>query len=215
MKHAVPFYANTPDDTHCYQAALRSVLKYFLPNNEYHWEELEEMTAKKANLWTWPTQGLITLHKIGFDIIDISDFDIEQFINTGEEYLLQEYGKEVADEQVKHSDIQQERALYKEFIQHIKFQKRIPKIEDLEYFVEKGYLIICNVNSKALNNQQGYVGHFVVIIGYDDNHLYLHDPGLPPLQDRKVTYEHFMKAWEYPNEKARNLTAVKYSTTSH
>jgi len=210
----VPFYANTPDDTHCYQAALRSVLKYFIPNKEYTWKELDQMTAKKEGMWTWPTQGLMNLHKLGFEVIVIESFDIEAFVKSGREYLLKEYGKKVADEQIKYSDIPQERALYKEFLKYSKYQKRCPTIEDIKRFVKKGYLVICNVNSKTLNDQQGYVGHFVIVIGYDDKHLYLHDPGLPPLENRKVFPEQFMKAWEYPNEKARNLTAVKYKVLS-
>lgn len=208
----VPFYANTSDDTHCYQAALRSVLKYFLPDEEYTWEELERMTAKKEGLWTWPTQGLLTLQKKGFDVVDISPFDIQAFVRTGGEYLLQEYGKEVADEQVKHSDIPQEQALYQEFLQSNTYVRKLPTIADIKAFLDKGYLAICNVNSMALNNKPGYVGHFVVVIGYDNDHLYLHDPGLPPQEKRQVSFEQFMKAWAYPNDKAQNLTAVKYST---
>lgn len=211
IKHNVPFYPNTLDDTHCFQAAIRSVLKYFLPDKEYTWVELEIMTAKKEDLWTWPTQGLITLHRLGFEIIDMSGFDVETFIETGEDYLLSEYGKEFANEQIKHSDIDQERLFYRESIPNIKYQKTLPTIEDLKALLEKGYLIICNVNSKALNNQLGYVGHFVVLIGYDKDHLYLHDPGLPPLENRKVLYAEFKKAWAYPNEKAKNLTGLKYS----
>lgn len=206
----VPFYANTSDDTHCYQAALRSVLKYFLPGEEYTWEELERMTAKREGLWTWPTQGLLTLQKKGFDVVDISPFDIRAFIQSGGEYLLQEYGKEVADEQVKHSDIPQEQSLYQEFLQSNTYEKRLPAVDDIKAFLDKGYLVICNVNSMALNGKSGYVGHFVVVIGYDGERLYLHDPGLPPHENRKVSYEQFIKAWEYPNEKAKNVVAIRY-----
>lgn len=84
MKNAkkVPFYSNTPDDTHCYQAALKMVLKFFLPNKDYSWQELEKLTAKEEGLWTWPTQGLMSLYKMGFKIIDIEDFDIQEFIKV-------------------------------------------------------------------------------------------------------------------------------------
>ena len=212
-KYTAPFYPNTPDDTHCYQAALRSVLKYFLPKKEYSWKELEQMTAKKEGLWTWQTKGLISLHKLGFEVIDISGFDIKEFIKTGEKYLQQEYGSEVANEQVTHSDIPQERALYKEFLHYVAYQKKLPTLDDIKTLLNKGFLIICNVNSSALNNRSGYVGHFVVVIGYDDEHLYLHDPGLPPLENRKVSNEQFIKSWEYPIEKAKNLTGLKCVST--
>jgi len=210
MKYNVPFYPNTPDDTHCYQAALRSVLQYFLPEKEYTWQELEEMTAKKEGLWTWPTQGLISLHKLGFEVKDIGLFDIEEFVKDGGEYLEKEYGKDVANEQIKHSDIPQEQELYREFLQYNVDEKRLPSLEDIKKMVEEGYLVICNVNAKVLNGKNGYVGHFVVVTGFDDDSFYLHDPGLPPMEDRKVSFEAFVNAWEYPNEKARNAIGLKY-----
>ena len=88
-------------------------------------------------------------------------------------------------------------------------KKQIPTISNIKELINKGYLLTCNVNSYALNNESGYAGHFVVIYNYDDDYLYLHDPGLPPLKNRKITYKQFMKAWEYPNESAKNVLAFR------
>lgn len=162
MKH-VPFFANTPDDTHCFQAALRMVLKYYFPMKDYSWENLEKFTAKKEGLWTWAMQGLINMQKLGFDVIVREDFDNQQFIDKGEEYLKEKFGKDVAAEQIKHSDIEQEREIAKEYV--ILFgAKGIPaSFDELKQFIDDDYLVIANVNSQALNNKEGYVGHFVVI----------------------------------------------------
>jgi uncharacterized protein YvpB len=54
-------------------------------------------------------------------------------------------------------------------------------------------------------------GHFVVIYSYDDKHLIMHDPGLPPKEGRKVDNETFLKAWEYSGKNSRNIAAFKYS----
>jgi hypothetical protein len=58
---AVPFFANTPDDTHCFQAVIRGILKYFLPDRKFSWEELDRMSAQKPGMATWPQQMLINL----------------------------------------------------------------------------------------------------------------------------------------------------------
>jgi len=206
---SVPFYSNTSDDTHCYQAALRMVLKYFLPHKEYSWEELEQLTAKVKNLWTWPTQGLISLYKFGFHVVEIEDFDIDAFIKDGEAYLIQKFGEEVGKEQIQHSDIEQERNIYKKYLKLHVHEQRVPNIEDIKKLLEDDYLVVCNVNSCGLSNTSGYVGHFVVIYDYNQNNLILHDPGLPALQARSVSYGNFLRAWEYPNQTAKNIMAFK------
>ena len=207
----VPFYSNTPDDTHCYQAALKMVLKHFMPDKEFSWNELEKLTAKVKNLWTCPTQGLINLYHMGFDVVDIDDFNIEEFVENGGDYLIRRYGKEVGEAQIKHSDILQEQRIYNEYLKLNLHEQKLPTLKDIKQLIDEEYLVICNINSYQLNNKKGYAGHFVVIYGYDHNNLYLHDSGLPPVEARKVAFEDFLKAWEYPDETARNIQAFKLS----
>jgi len=52
MKTEVPFYPNTEDNTHCLQACLKMVLKYFIQEKEYSYEDLDRVTAKVPGLWT-------------------------------------------------------------------------------------------------------------------------------------------------------------------
>lgn len=213
IKYKVPFYSNTPDNTHCYQAALRMVLKYFLPDKEYSWEELEKFTAKKEGLWTWPTQAHMNLIKMGFDVIDMDDFDSKKFVREGGKYLIEKYGEEVGKKQIIRSDMKQEIKLMKEYETFKKHTMKLPGFEDIKIALRKGYIVICNVNMYALNDKSGYAGHFVVVYGNDDENFYLHDPGLPPSKNRKVSYKQFQKAWDYPDKNARNLTAFKLPTS--
>ena len=207
----VPFFANTPDDTHCYQAAIRSVLKYFLPNKDYSWKKLDKLTGKKEGKWTWPLKAMIELKRMGFDVVNMEDFDYERLANDEGKYLLYKYGKEVGQAQINNSDIKQERKFAKKFVEFFGNPKKLPKIDDIKSLVNKGYLVCANVNSRALNNKKGYVGHFVIIFGYDKEGLLLHDPGLPPLKNRKVSLKRFMKAWAYPDSGLQNLQAFKYT----
>lgn len=209
VRYKVPFYSNTSDNTHCFQASIKSVLKYFSPEKEFTFAELDKISGKEPDLWTWPQSAKINLIKMGFEIKEIENWDIDEFINTGEKYLIKRYGKEVAGEQVSHSNIKLARSDYKKYKTYKVLEKRIPKIVDIEKFLDARYLVCCNLNSKALNNLKGYSGHFVVIIGYERGYIYMHDPGLPPHENRKVSFNQFLKAWAYPDEASQNITAFK------
>ncbi|MDO8498142.1 MAG: C39 family peptidase [bacterium] len=205
----VPFFANTPDDSHCFQAAIQMVLKYFLPDKDYTIEELDKMTAKKEGLWTWPTQGLISLLKMGFEVVSMDAIDMQAFIDRGVEYIKENYGEEVAQQMDLHSDIRQGQQQYKEYLKFNVHKKTVPTTDDIKSFIDQGYLVIANINSQILGGKSGYTGHFVVIFDHDENNLILHDPGLPPIPNRFIPYTLFKKAWEYPIPDAANLMAVK------
>lgn len=205
----IPFYSNTPDDTHCFQASLKMIIKYFWPSEDYSWEELERITAKVEGLGTWPTSGLIWLQEKGLKIKNIESFNYDKFIQLGGQYLIEEYGEEVGNWQIKASNIKQEIELAKIFIEVIDTEKKIPEIEDIQQLMLENYVIMANVNSMALDNANGYVGHFVIIKGFDEHGFIINDPGLPGREDHKVDFGLFEKAWAYPNEKAKNIMAFK------
>lgn len=210
IEYDVPFFENTPDDTHCFQAALRMVLKYFRPEQDFSWEDLEGITAKKGDLWTWPTAGLMWLQDEGFKVRVVESFDYEDFIERGGSYLVETFGKDVGGAQVAHSDIEQERRLAKGLLEKVNVEKRIPELVEIESSLRDGWLVICNVNSMLLNHKSGYVGHFVVVIGYDNDSLKIHDPGLPGLEGRVVAKKLFTKAWAEPSDTAKNFVAIKF-----
>lgn len=209
---AVPFYANTPDDTHCFQACLRMILKYFLSDKEFDWQELDKISAKVEGLWTWPTAGLLWLQEHGFVVHDVSSFDYKRFANESEAYLVEHAGRHKAAVSIAYSDMPQEIALAKKFLKQAQsVELRIPSISEMEVYLDKGYLVCCQINLRALNDKPGYSGHFVLLIGYDKDTFTLHDPGLPSHEGRVVTKSQFEKAWAYPNDAAKNYFAVKYT----
>jgi len=210
MQYQVPFFGNHTDDLHCFQASLKMVAKYFWPNEDYSWEELDKITAKKPDKWTWPLAGLLWLKSKGAEVVVKEIFDHQMFVDKGEEYLIDFFGKSVGQTQIDNSDIPQERELTKVALNKLKIVKELPSVDDIIDFLNNQYLVAANINSSALNNKPGYVGHFVVITGHDDNHLIIHDPGLPPFPNRKVTKDQFVNAWAYPNSSAQNLVAVKF-----
>jgi len=207
----IPFYANTPDDTHCFQAALKMVLKYFLPQQEFNFEQLDKMTAKVEGKWTWQMAGLLWMKKNGFDVLDFENFNYTEFINRGGDFLLEEYGEDIGRIMIDNSIISQEFEYAKQLLQEISIQTGKISIQDIERVLQKKYVPICLINAQALNGKKGYVGHFVVVKGIENNNLILQDPGLPPIENRKVSFEDFGKAWAYPTEKEKNIIAFKLS----
>ena len=135
IDYSVPFYANTPDDTHCFQAALRMMLKYFLPDKEFSWEELEKRTAKVEGLWTWTMAGLLWLKENDFDIVNIEPFDYARCAKEGGGYLIELWGKDVGESQIAHSDIPQELKFAQQFASLS--EQRVPDLEEIKRFLER------------------------------------------------------------------------------
>ena len=186
MKLNVPFFSNTSDNTHCFQAGIKMVLKHFEPEQDYSLEELDRLSAKKEGLWTWPTAMTLSLYNMGYEVIAWEDFDYPSFIDNPEQYLFKKCGKEVAKEQISHSDLVQEKWFMQEFMKVGTWKRVIPTQQNIKKFLREGFLVCCNVNAKTLNHKKGYEGHFVIVIGWDDDGIILHDPGLPPRKNRHV-----------------------------
>ena len=184
------------------------ILKYFQPESDYSWDELDAITAKVEGKWTWPYAGLIWMHEQGFEVRVIEMFDSVRFSKEGESYLFDFFTHEVATAQIANSVIVQELALAKECTEKIATEVRMPSTEAIVALLNDGFLVCCNINVRALNDRDGYVGHFVIVTGCDGD-VTLHDPGLPPLENRKVSFDVFEKAWGYPSEKAKNLMAFR------
>lgn len=211
INYKVPFYGNTEEGTHCFQACIKMVLKYFQPEKDFTIEELEKITAKKPGLWTWCYAGLVWLAEHGFDVVNIDSFDSKRFSEEGKSYLFEALGDQVAQANIDLSDINQEIFLAKEFVSRVHTINREASIDDILEYLNKGYLVVCVVNSRALNNKEGYSGHFVLIKGYDEKGLIVHDPGHPHNPDRLVEYDLFNRAW---SSTPKSMMAFFYPSTS-
>jgi len=212
---SVPFFANTPDGNNCFQAALRSVLKHFQPERDFTLQELEVITAKKdKEYWTWPYAGAAWMIDQGFEVKDIEIFDNGRFVAEGVAYLREFMGPEVANAQIAHADIEQERALGKVFLEKVHVQLAIPDRLALRKLLREGFLIICNINSSVLEKKAGYNGHFVVVTAMTDLTVTFHDPGPPGHENRRVSHSKFERAWAYPTQKAKNILAFRYKRAS-
>lgn len=188
MQTSIPFYSNTKDNTHCFQAVYRMILKHFFPKKNFTWKELDTLSGKKKGKWTWQTTMLINMKKMGFDIVSFDTFDFHSFIKKGAPFLIEVFGEEIGNQQIINSDVEYERSQFKKVKGRITVKKKPATLQDIRTYLSKGHLIECQVNACALNKEVGYSGHSVMIYDFDKKYFYLHDPGLRPMPARKVTY---------------------------
>jgi uncharacterized protein YvpB len=95
------------------------------------------------------------------------------------------------------------------FVKKVRCEVRVPTIDDIRGALMAGGLVICNVNSRILNGREGYLGHFVVVKGFDEHELIIHDPGPPGQANRRVPLEAFENAWAYPKAEVKWLAIVR------
>jgi hypothetical protein len=209
----VPFVAN-PDATHCYQAVLKMVLLRFRPHRDQSWEALDRITGKVDGLGTWPFAGLTWLHDQGLDLTNVELMDNGRFAAEGRAYIAELAGQEFADSHHRGLDLSSVQAQAKTFVEKVRCEVRIPTIDDIRRAVSAGCLVICNVNSRALNGHEGYLGHYVVAKGFDEHGLIVHDPGPPGEASRRVAFAAFEHAWASPTAAVKWLVSVREQRSS-
>lgn len=208
-KNEVPFYSNTGDGMHCVQASFRSMLKYFMPDKDYTWAELDAMSKKEPGKGTWWFPLLLEIQKMGMEITDISNFNLQRYYEQGEAYLRAAHSEEVANWMLERSNLVSVKKYIPSFLRAVDFQNRRATLDDLKILLNEGWLVGVDLNSRTLNDKAGYSSHMVVVFDAHHNTLWLHDPGLPPQQNREVSEDLFIKAWEYGGTENTSLVALR------
>ena len=209
----ISFYPNSKDDFHCVQACLKSVLKIYFPEKSFSFKYLDKVTAHKRNKLTWDFAVLLFLLKMGFDIVYISNFDYKKFAKQGEKYLQFLWRDDIYQYQKKYSDLKQEQRLATKLAKNkkISFSKRPARFSDLKRLFKNEYLAVVAINPFVLDGENEYGSHLVLITNITKNFIYFHDPGNPPIANRKTSIKRFWKAARYPDNNSVDLIAVKYS----
>ena len=202
----VPFVSNTPDDTHCLQAAYMSVVKYFDPKFDISMGEWANLTGYEEGLGTWANAGLVWFSEHGYEVKHYELFYFEEFIKNPKEYMIATHGQEAGTWGYEHTNVPKEIERMKKLLAMDIVENREPNLEDIKTGINEGYLPRATINACSLDNESGYEGHAVVITGYDDEFIILHDPGLPALANRKIPINLFMASW---SDQAKELDLIR------
>ena len=185
------------------------IAQYFVPDFKIGPVEWDKITGFEKDKGTYATAGLLWFLNQGFDAKEISLFDCNKFISDGGDYLTELSGKEVGEWQIAHSNIPLEQERMKTLLSSGAYEMREPTIDNIKKFLDDGYLVRALVNSRKLNSKDGYFGHSVVVIGYDEDDFTIHDPDSPPKPNRKVSFPDFEAAWADPNAESKEMDAIK------
>lgn len=197
MKIEIPFYSNLKDDTHCYQACLKMVMKHLFPDKRFSFSKLDRITKKEKGKGTWPMAGAVAMRKMGLKVMVFSGLDHRKFSKDAQGFILKEYGKDA------HSIISENGSLdiamedSQEMIRMGLYRFRKLSILEIEKFLSRGYMVILNISHRHIADHDEEFGHYVIMTGFDSKNIYVHDPGLPPREDIGIPKPRFRRAWKH------------------
>lgn len=195
-KHLVPFVANSDDDMHCVPAVFRMLNQHFF-DEDLSWKEIDEVLKVIPNKGVWTFLGQLYLAKKGLDIINIEPIDFEKLIVEGMDYLYEVVGEKTADYYINNSNLFSVLDDLPEYLEHIRHETRRSSVNEIKKYLRESKLVTAEVDSGVLNGHDNFCLHMVLIIGFENNHFIIHDPGLPPLPARKVTEKELERAFAY------------------
>ena len=193
----VPFVPN-PDDR-CLPATIGMVLAHFMPERHFTMPELEQLCGYEQGQGTWKALSMLNLAKLGFQVHWIEDFDHERFAASPKAYLRTILDDDAYEWQVTHSNLEQEADHIRRYMESgLPLEKRPATNDDIKRFLDDGWLVHLEVNAQTLSHQPGYEGHSILVIGYDDTGVTIHNPdgknGNKPNQ--RVSWELLDQAWK-------------------
>lgn len=204
------FIPNESDNMHCLQSCYIMTVES-LTGQSLTMKEAEQDTRFIKGRATWPFACLLSFVKKDLKVVNVSNENLELFVENPFAMIYEiTQDSELTKEIMNITDIPVEKEIVNQILKsrNIEINKRIPSIQEMQKFIDDDYIIICNVNSKKLAGKDGYTGHFVIVEYYDDNHLYLKNPGLPAIENQKITKEIFTKAWHDPRKEMANFIAI-------
>jgi hypothetical protein len=199
MKINVPFY-KSKKDTDCGPLALKMAAEYL--GKKASFDKISKLERQLDSGLVWSAGIARAAKKLGFGVkfISTSNFSHEEGIDYYKKYA-NDKGKMILEELKKEI-----KELGVEII-----EKDMDLNELLSYVGEKSIPIVL-INWYIIVEKDGFSGHFASVTGYDDDYVYVHNPGLAQAQAYlKISREKFTKAWE--SKGTDKDTVIIYSKT--
>ncbi|MBW2974430.1 peptidase C39 family protein [Candidatus Woesearchaeota archaeon] len=194
MKLNIPFYPMPKEKAnYCGQFVLKPIFRFLL-NKEYDLEFLSELSEKFDNGFTL-TIGLVyaALHE-GLKV---------RYITKNEELVSNEDvpNLEKMYNNTKLNDIQKKAKVLFEKSKHLGLQFQIRKLtlKELKSEIDKNNPVVVIIDYGKAYDLNKQIFHFVIITGYDHEHIFFHDVGpKEPTAHKKLKEDIFYNAWTAP-----------------
>lgn len=157
---------------------------------------LDILTGRRARDWTWNAPVQLAMHRLGWETRLIEDFDYKKFSIMGTRWLVRQYGVDWTDREGRHTNLKFQQLAARQLMKIPgAITNRRATFTDLQRLWRQGWIVVPTVNAAALSGREGYVGHVVVLTNLTAKAITIHDPGLPPKQNRSVPQASFKRAF--------------------
>lgn len=192
----VSFVSNTSDGMRCVPAVFKMLYKYFL-DEDLSWEDLDKLMKVIPGKGVWTFTALTDLAKRGVKIKHIEPVDYQKLFDQGVDYLYEVVGRETADYYINKSNIASIISEIPEFMKQVKVDIRKADIDEVISALKENKIVSMEIDACRLNDTKGFSLHYVLAFGLEDDHVVLHDPGLPATESRRVSIEKLNQAFSF------------------
>lgn len=202
---------NDSDGTSCFLACIQMIMRRKNGGEVYSFKKLSEIIRRKEGEYSWEYGMLAKLADMNFSVKFISTFDLKRFCEDTIPYMYEYFGDEAAKDQIENSNMNNAVEDSRLFLgnKNSDIDRRIPEREDITSLIKNGYYLIPYVNQKIFQADPGYVAHTVLLYGFSDRGVRMHNPGPPATEASEIAWDLFEKAWSSPSRDSRILMAIK------
>ncbi|MDP9196852.1 MAG: hypothetical protein M3O22_08865, partial [Pseudomonadota bacterium] len=170
---------NDVDGVSCFLACSQMVFRTKTGIKVPSFQELGDIIGRKEGQYSWEYGMLAYMARNGFDVEFISTFNLERLVKEKNSYMYEYFGEEAADDQIKNSDMDQGIKGIEGFLssKKKKIACRVPTKNDIVNLINEGFYIIPYINQRILQADPGYVAHTILVYGYSDRGVRVHNPG--------------------------------------
>jgi len=192
----MPFFKQI-DSGNCLQTNLKIALKYYYPEREYSFEQLDLETGRTQGKWTWTSQAMELLLDEGLDAYYYSTTPYLDILGGGEGFIIGYYGEDDGKVMIQHTDFDALYSSIRSLNDTARYNDEKLDFSAVENEFSNGRMVIMLIDRNVLTNPElSYAGHFVTITGINSTHVTFHDTGGIP--NRAVEKSRFTDAWNAP-----------------
>lgn len=193
----IPFHVSIGN--RCMQTAMKCFIKYYL-GTDVSLDELDRLTGRRGDEWTMTPQAVPVLHDLGLRV----EYYCFSRGNKPSKFYMNAYDFDVNLEAFTEASRKAEGL-------GLTHRRRL-SFSEIESHISHGHAVIMLVDEYVLrygeHEPDSYLGHFVVITGVEEEHVYYHDSSSYFGAHRKASKELLIKAWDA--EPTHNNAIVVY-----